>query len=198
MLPVRRQGVEATGASVRGGSHNPRQQDRRRPTGVIAWRQGAEIQRRRGRDHARLLVRQYPRAERRVVAQEKVGAQLDRVYGDSPLTAGLRLTAIPVALALAAPISGALYDRVGARLLKVAGTLTLLASSLMLAYVLGAGASRLALLTGLLNPRSVRVDALRRPRRRTRIHPMPSRIPKAAQNRQSDVICRRWHCTSPL
>jgi EmrB/QacA subfamily drug resistance transporter len=75
---------------------------------------------------------------------------LERVYGDSPLTAGVRLTAIPVALALAAPISGALYDRVGARLLKGAGALSLFASSLLLAYVLDTGASRLALLTGLL------------------------------------------------
>jgi MFS family permease len=75
---------------------------------------------------------------------------LERVYGDSALTAGLRLTAIPVALGLVAPISGALYDRVGARLLNVAGALTLLASSLLLAYVLDSGASRLPLLTGLL------------------------------------------------
>jgi EmrB/QacA subfamily drug resistance transporter len=75
---------------------------------------------------------------------------LERVYGDSPLTAGLRLTAIPVALGLTAPISGALYDRVGARLLKTAGALTLMASSLMLAYLLGADASRSALLTALL------------------------------------------------
>jgi MFS family permease len=75
---------------------------------------------------------------------------LERVFGDSPLTAGSRLTVIPVALGLAAPISGALCDRVGARLLKVAGTLTLLASSLLLAYVLDTGASRLVLLTGLL------------------------------------------------
>ena len=75
---------------------------------------------------------------------------LERVYGDSPLMAGFRLTAIPVALAIAAPISGALYDRMGGRLLRVAGTLTLLASSLMLAYMLGAGASRLILLIGLL------------------------------------------------
>jgi MFS family permease len=75
---------------------------------------------------------------------------LERVYGDSALTAGLRLTVIPVALALAAPISGALYDRMGARLLTVAEALTLLASCLLLAYLLGAGTSRLALLTGLL------------------------------------------------
>jgi hypothetical protein len=35
---------------------------------------------------------------------------LERVFGDSPLTAGLRLTVIPVALGLAAPISRALYE----------------------------------------------------------------------------------------
>jgi EmrB/QacA subfamily drug resistance transporter len=75
---------------------------------------------------------------------------LERVYGDSALTAGLRLTTIPVALSVAAPVSGALYDRVGGRLLRAVGTLILLASSLMLAYVLGAGGSRLALLTALL------------------------------------------------
>jgi EmrB/QacA subfamily drug resistance transporter len=75
---------------------------------------------------------------------------LETVYGDSALTAGLRLTTIPVALSLAAPISGALYDRAGGRVLRVAGTLILLASSVLLAYVLGAGGSRLALLTGLL------------------------------------------------
>jgi nitrate/nitrite transporter NarK len=36
---------------------------------------------------------------------------LERAYGDSSLTAGLRLTVIPAALGLVAPLSGALYDR---------------------------------------------------------------------------------------
>jgi MFS family permease len=75
---------------------------------------------------------------------------LERVYGDSPLTAGLRLTAIPVALGLVAPISGALSDRLGARLLTVTGMLTVLASLLMLAYAFDSNTGGLLLLTGLL------------------------------------------------
>jgi nitrate/nitrite transporter NarK len=73
---------------------------------------------------------------------------LERVYGDSPLTAGLRLTAIPVALGLVAPISGALSDRLGARLLTVTGMLTVLASLLMLAYAFDSNTGGLLLLTG--------------------------------------------------
>jgi EmrB/QacA subfamily drug resistance transporter len=45
----------------------------------------------------------------------------ERGYGESALLAGLRLTVIPVALGLVAPASGALSDRVGARLLTVSG-----------------------------------------------------------------------------
>src|SRR6202050_30645 len=48
-------------------------------------------------------------------------ATLERGYGDSALTAGLRLTVIPVALGLVAPVSGALYDRLGPRFLTVLG-----------------------------------------------------------------------------
>ena len=39
-----------------------------------------------------------------------------RVYHDSSLQAGLRLSVLPVALALVSPLGGALYDRFGARL----------------------------------------------------------------------------------
>jgi nitrate/nitrite transporter NarK len=46
-----------------------------------------------------------------------------RAYGDSILAAGLRLSIVPVMLALAAPIAGALYDRLGARLPTVSGML---------------------------------------------------------------------------
>ena len=46
---------------------------------------------------------------------------LERAYGDSSFTAGLRLSVIPVALGLVAPLSGALYDRLGARFLTVSG-----------------------------------------------------------------------------
>lgn len=48
---------------------------------------------------------------------------LERGYGISPFSAGLRLTAIPVALGLAAPFSGALSDKFGARRLTVGGML---------------------------------------------------------------------------
>jgi len=46
---------------------------------------------------------------------------LIRAYGDSAFEAGLRLILVPVALSLIAPVSGALYDRIGARALKVSG-----------------------------------------------------------------------------
>ena len=46
---------------------------------------------------------------------------LEHGYGDSPLAAGLRLAVIPVALGIVAPFSGALSDRLGARMLSAAG-----------------------------------------------------------------------------
>jgi MFS family permease len=44
-----------------------------------------------------------------------------RGFGDSPIVAGLRLAVIPVALGLVAPISGALYERMGARIVTTVG-----------------------------------------------------------------------------
>jgi EmrB/QacA subfamily drug resistance transporter len=46
---------------------------------------------------------------------------LVRGYHVSPLAAGLRLSVIPLALGIVAPFSGALADRFGARLIRVAG-----------------------------------------------------------------------------
>jgi EmrB/QacA subfamily drug resistance transporter len=46
---------------------------------------------------------------------------LEHGYGDSPQVAGFRLAVIPVALGVAAPFSGALSDRLGARLLSALG-----------------------------------------------------------------------------
>jgi len=57
-----------------------------------------------------------------------------RGYHDSWLVAGLRLSMIPVALGIAAPLSGALSDRLGARVPTVAGTVTCLVA-LALLYV---------------------------------------------------------------
>src|SRR5262249_10124416 len=44
-----------------------------------------------------------------------------RAYQDSIFAAGLRLTIVPVMLGLVAPVGGALYDRLGARLLTASG-----------------------------------------------------------------------------
>ena len=44
-----------------------------------------------------------------------------RGFSESPVAAGLRLAIIPIALGLVAPISGSLYERVGARILTTAG-----------------------------------------------------------------------------
>jgi MFS family permease len=49
--------------------------------------------------------------------------ELERLYGYSPLQAGGLLTAVPVALAIVAPLSGAWSDRVGARTPTVSGML---------------------------------------------------------------------------
>jgi EmrB/QacA subfamily drug resistance transporter len=73
---------------------------------------------------------------------------LERAYGESPWTAGLRLSVIPVALGLVAPLSGALYDRLGARFLTVAGMSAALVSLLALSFALEA--SRLTLATASL------------------------------------------------
>jgi EmrB/QacA subfamily drug resistance transporter len=46
-----------------------------------------------------------------------------RVYQDSILAAGLRLSIVPVMLGMVAPVGGALYDRFGARVLTASGML---------------------------------------------------------------------------
>ena len=73
---------------------------------------------------------------------------LEQAYGDSSFTAGLRLTVIPAALGLVAPLSGALYDRLGARFLTVSGMVAALAGLLALSFALDAG--RLTLATAAL------------------------------------------------
>jgi EmrB/QacA subfamily drug resistance transporter len=59
-----------------------------------------------------------------------------RAYGDSIFAAGLRLCIVPVMLAIAAPIGGALYDRLGARLPTVSGMLICIGASSMLFIVM--------------------------------------------------------------
>ena len=64
---------------------------------------------------------------------------LVRVYQDSELTAGLRLSILPVMLGLTAPLGGALSDRLGARVPTTAGMLVCIAG-LALLYVFLDGA----------------------------------------------------------
>jgi EmrB/QacA subfamily drug resistance transporter len=64
---------------------------------------------------------------------------LEQAYGGSSFTAGLRLSVIPVALGLVAPLSGALYDRLGARFLTVSGMLAALVGLLAVSFALGDG-----------------------------------------------------------
>ncbi len=52
----------------------------------------------------------------------------ERGYGESPLAAGLRLSIIPIAVGLLAPVGGILYDRHGPRLPTVTGMLICLAA----------------------------------------------------------------------
>ena len=63
-----------------------------------------------------------------------------RVYRDSILVAGLRLSIVPVMLGMVAPIGGALYNRLGARLLTASGML-ICAGALTLLFVVMDGAA---------------------------------------------------------
>lgn len=55
-----------------------------------------------------------------------------RGYRDTALTAGLMLSVVPVALSLIAPLSGALSDRLGARVLTFTGMVTCVAALALL------------------------------------------------------------------
>lgn len=57
---------------------------------------------------------------------------LEHGYGDTPQAAGLRLSAIPIALGLVAPFSGGLSDRMGERFLSAAGMGLCLAALIIL------------------------------------------------------------------
>ena len=68
--------------------------------------------------------------------------------GLNPAQAGLLLTAQPVIMAIAAPISGSLSDRIGSRLLSTLG-MGILALGLFLISRLGASSSHTSILIGL-------------------------------------------------
>jgi EmrB/QacA subfamily drug resistance transporter len=72
----------------------------------------------------------------------------ERAYRDDPLAAGLRLAIIPIAISLLAPVSGILYDRLGARMPTLTGMGVCLAG-LALLYV-GLGETRDGLLMVML------------------------------------------------
>jgi EmrB/QacA subfamily drug resistance transporter len=59
-----------------------------------------------------------------------------RAYRDSTFAAGLRLTIVPAMLGAIAPVGGALYDRLGPRLLTVSGMLICIAALTLLFAVL--------------------------------------------------------------
>jgi MFS family permease len=59
-----------------------------------------------------------------------------RAYHDSTLAAGLRLSIVPVMLGAVAPLGGALYDRLGPRLLTVSGMLICVVALALLFAVL--------------------------------------------------------------
>jgi len=73
-----------------------------------------------------------------------------RVYDDSSLQAGLRLSVLPVALALVSPVGGALYDRFGARLPAVGGLAICLAGLVLLYRALDGSPSHLVLVLAAL------------------------------------------------
>jgi len=72
---------------------------------------------------------------------------LVRIYDDSALAAGLRLSILPVMLGLLAPVGGALYDRFGARAPTSCGMLICIASLGMIYVFLDGSAENLPLVT---------------------------------------------------
>lgn len=72
---------------------------------------------------------------------------LVRIYHDSELAAGLRLSILPVTLGLLAPVGGALFDRFGARAPTCCGMLICVASLAMLHVFLDGSAGNLPLVT---------------------------------------------------
>jgi EmrB/QacA subfamily drug resistance transporter len=71
----------------------------------------------------------------------------ERVFGESAFSAGLRLTTIPIALGIFAPISGALSDRIGNRLLCTFGMLIVCIGLLSLYIQFDAATPSLSLVT---------------------------------------------------
>ena len=69
-----------------------------------------------------------------------------RAYRDSTFAAGLRLSIVPVMLGMVAPIAGALYDRLGPRLLTVSGMLICVVALLLLFAVLDGAPAPLVML----------------------------------------------------
>jgi len=75
---------------------------------------------------------------------------LVRVYRESIFGAGLRLTIVPLALGLVAPVAGALYDRLGASRLTFAGMLICMGALGLLYVGMDGTASRLPLVMAAL------------------------------------------------
>ncbi len=61
----------------------------------------------------------------------------ERAYLDDPLAAGLRLSIIPIAISLLAPVSGILYDRLGPRVPTLSGMGVCIAGLALLYFALG-------------------------------------------------------------
>jgi EmrB/QacA subfamily drug resistance transporter len=59
-----------------------------------------------------------------------------RGFGESPIAAGLRLAIVPIALGLVAPVSGALYERMGARIVTTSGMVMCLGAMALLSKTL--------------------------------------------------------------
>jgi EmrB/QacA subfamily drug resistance transporter len=71
----------------------------------------------------------------------------ERVFKESAFSAGLRLTTIPIALGLLAPIAGALSDRIGNRVLCTGGMLIVFSGLVLLFLELGVGRPSLIIVT---------------------------------------------------
>ena len=72
-----------------------------------------------------------------------------RCFHDTPLTAGLRLAIIPLALGLLAPFTGSLQDRFGTRTVLVGGMAVSIAGLILLSFALNDATDMIAVMIAL-------------------------------------------------
>ena len=99
---------------------------------------------------------------------------LVRGYAEPAVTAGLRLAVIPVALGAVAPVSGALNERLGSRILTALGMIVCVVSLILLEAVLKATVDSLPLVMVLLALFGIGLGLFIAPNNDATVHAVPA------------------------